>query len=395
MRLGIYCRQESHSIHYGNTHILQLNSIQNDGADHSLARFNAFATEMRSVIRRHPSKTIVVCIGRNDESRLYMTAVLLGGFLILENNMDFDQVTTAFQSVDAHFDRMLAGSPKVSVHDCWRALSHARSLGWMHLFRDVEMTPSPASVQPDDETPVELEEMLHYASPLNGNVHAVVPGKILCFPTPATLPANHLWMDEEAAGRGLKRRFSAAFLADLLADLGVDVAVCLHASAYDRAPFTAHNIEVEDLLADPAGPHMLRAIDRFLAVAAAAPGLIALHSGTPDDPGLLGALVLSYLTRRLRFDPDSAVAWIAMVHPALLAAAPLPGPAAAAAQPPPGPAAAVILRGGGRALARAASASGGAAAARARPRVGARLAALAFRRAASSPGRLPLLLAMG
>ena len=216
--------------------------------------------------------------------------------------------------------------------------------------------------------------MLHYASPVNGNVHVVVPGKILCFPTPADL-GDRLWADEEAARGGLARRFSAAFLADLLADLGVDVAVCLHDSAYDRAAFLAQGIEVEDLAADPAGPHMLRAMDRFLAVAAAAPGLVALHSGAADGPGRLGALVLSYLTGRLGFDSDGAVAWIAMAHPALLAA---PEPAQH-----PGPAGAVV-DGGEWALARVTSARGG------RGRLGARLAPLALRRAASSPGRLPL-----
>jgi hypothetical protein len=96
------------------------------------------------------------------------------------------------------------------------------------------------------------------------------------------------------------------------------VAVCLHARRREllRTAFLAQGIEVED----PCGPHMLCAIDRFkfLAVAAAAPGLrlVALHSGAADG----SCRVLSYLTRRLGFDSDSTVAWIAMAHPALLAA---------------------------------------------------------------------------
>ena len=160
--------------------------------------------------------------------------------------------------------------------------------------------------------------MLHYASPANGDIHMVVPGKIICFPTPADLPADQHWADSDATSGGVVRRFSAAFFADLFAELGVDVAVCLHACAYDRAAFLAQAIEVEDLHTDPASLHMLRAIDRFLAVAAAAPGLVALQSGS-DGPGHLGALVLSYLTSRLGFDAESAVAWVRMVHPALLA----------------------------------------------------------------------------
>ena len=179
--------------------------------------------------------------------------------------------------------------------------------------------------------------MLHYASPINGDIHMVVPNKIICFPTPASLPDNHqLWMDSDAAGDGTVRRFSASFFADLFADLGVDVAVCLHTSAYDRAAFLERGIEVEDLGMDPSSPHMLSAIDRFLAVAAAAPGLVALQSGS-DGPGHLGALVLSYLTSRAGFDSESAVAWVRMVHPALLAY-----PAS-----PPVPAATLRLHGDG------------------------------------------------
>ena len=156
----------------------------------------------------------------------------------------------------------------------------------------------------------------------------VVPNKIVCFPTPADMPDNQLWMDSDAAGGDTVRRFSAAFFADLFADLGVDVAVCLHTCAYDRAAFLEQGIEVEDLGMDPTSPHMLSAIDRFLAVAAAAPGLVALQSGS-DGPGHLGALVLSYLRSRAGFDAESAVAWVRMVHPALLAS-PASPPALAA-----------------------------------------------------------------
>jgi hypothetical protein len=299
-------------------------------AHSSLEQLNTFVSAIRLELRRHPNKTLIACVGRSDAGLRSKVAMLFGGFLILEEQMAFEQVAALFGSLDECFDFMKPDAMGTSVHDCWRALSHASKLGWLHLSRSMILgsPSSPASLDSPKVVPVEVEEMLHYASPVNGDIHMVVPNKIICFPTPAHLPDKQLWMDSDESGDGVVRRFSAAFFADLFAELGVDVAVCLHACAYDRAAFLAQAIEVEDLDTDPTSPHMLRAIDRFLAVADAAPGLIAVQSGS-DGPGHVGALVLSYLTSRLGFDAESAVAWVRMVHPALLASpAPPPDPAA-------------------------------------------------------------------
>ena len=292
-------------------------------AHSTLEHINAFAHSIRLEQRRHPNKTLITCVGRRDSGLRPHVAMLFGGFLILDEQMNCEQVVELFGTVDDRSALIRPDIKEPSVTDCWRALSHARKLGWL-LARGMNLAPHASR----EEFALEVEEMLHYANPINGNIHMVVPSKIICFPAPADLPDNKLWMDSDAAGDGTVRRFSAAFFADLFADLGVDVAVCLHTSAYDRGAFLERGIEVEDLGMDPGSPHMLRAIDRFLAVAAAAPGLVALQSGS-DGPGHLGALVLSYLTGRAGFDSESAVAWVRMVHPALLAypASP-PGPAA-------------------------------------------------------------------
>ncbi len=51
---------------------------------------------------------------------------------------------------------------------------------------------------------VEVEEMLHYASPANGDIHMVVTIKIMCFPTPADLPADNR-ADTDAPSGGVVR----------------------------------------------------------------------------------------------------------------------------------------------------------------------------------------------
>ena len=47
------------------------------------------------------------------------------------------------------------------------------------------------------EKVTEVEEMLHYACEANGSVYAIVPDKLLCFPTPAYLPAGQDWLDDK------------------------------------------------------------------------------------------------------------------------------------------------------------------------------------------------------
>ena len=175
----------------------------------------------------------------------------------------------------------------------------------------------------EDADKSNLEEMLHYADPANGGVHAIVPGELLCFPTPADLPDGRDWMDTDQphGGRdgGKTRLVSSSFLADLLAELGVSAAVCLHDGPYDRSAFARCGIALEDLRLDPARPHLLPALDRLLSATAAAAGPVALQSGT-GGPGQVGALVLAYLVGVVGLDSESAVAWVRMVHPALLAA---------------------------------------------------------------------------
>ena len=98
----------------------------------------------------------------------------------------------------------------------------------------------------------------------------------------------------------------------------MSAAVCLHDCSYDRAAFARSGIELEDLRLDPASPYLLLALDRLLAVSGAASGPVAVQSGT-GGAGHVGALVLAYLVGVVGLNSESAVAWVRMVHPALLA----------------------------------------------------------------------------
>ena len=176
----------------------------------------------------------------------------------------------------------------------------------------------------------DIDAYSHYAKTLNGSIYTVVPGKVMLFPSPVNLPDSEPWMDFS----GGVRHFSASFYADLLSsEFNVFLVACVDSTEYDRAAFAAHGIETEDMPLDGCNPNLLRTMDRFLAVAAAGQGAIALHSGSGPARGLSGALVAAYLVRHHGFNAEAAVAWIRMVHPSLLlpGAAEAVGAAAAAA----------------------------------------------------------------
>jgi hypothetical protein len=88
-------------------------------------------------------------------------------------------------------------------------------------------------------SPVDVESP-SFRSHLNGGLIIVVPGRFYLLPAPAgDLPAGREWADDGPGGR---RRFSAAFYADLLRDVGaaalvgLDGARCAIADAPSPSP---------------------------------------------------------------------------------------------------------------------------------------------------------------
>jgi hypothetical protein len=148
-------------------------------------------------------------------------------------------------------------------------------------------------------------------SPANGEVHFVVPGRILLFKPPSSaLPPGAQWADGDG-----ERRFSPAFFADLLDYLGVSLVVPCDDAAYDPQPFLDRGIAVEPL--GSAGALTLEALDRFLTLARRARGAVAIHCGGCARLAYASELISAYLLRSgLLSDPLDAVSWLAMARAA-------------------------------------------------------------------------------
>ena len=252
-----------------------------------------------------PDARIVVCPAQDDDESFSAACLYLGSYLILNMGWELQSVLAAFRP-EGHFGAGSEPSDLSARHrDCWRALDHAKTLGW---FVD------PAS---DIEPLIDVDEFVHYARPANGSVHMSVPGKLLFFPTPASLADNQLWTDSIGDDGRTLRRFSAPFYADLLQDLGASVVVCLGRSCpADAAAMRARGIETVDLDMSDGGSSLLRGLDRLLTLERRAPGPVAVHSGAGVAwPGYVGTLVSAVMISRLGFDEGSAGAWLRMVSP--------------------------------------------------------------------------------
>jgi hypothetical protein len=257
-------------------------------------------------ITQASTASLVLCI-RPGVSSLTTAALLLGAHLVTCEKMNPEDVSEIFRPISSRFLplRDVDGSDRseLTVLDCWAALHRAMALGWL----DLGDTPSDAAI--------DMEEHLHYDSVANGQVHVIVPDKLLAFPSPSDLPEGSAWMDE-----GGTRRFSPSYYADILSDFDVAVVLCCARTggdiSYDPA---ALGVAAEVLTADARSGRLLAAGDRMLTLARAVPGAIALHGTGGWEEGLL---LSTYLIRLYSFPARQALAWARMTHPPARVAAP-------------------------------------------------------------------------
>jgi hypothetical protein len=293
-----------------------------------LSLIHSFCEHVGAFATSHPSTPVVICPQDTSGSSLRNSCVLCGAYLLLHLEVDFDAVLDMFKDELAEMadNEQLSSADETSdIVDNWAALHRARQLQWL------------GTESSDYEPLLDVEMAAHYALAANGGIDVLVPGKLLHIPSPFILPDGCDWLDEATPGRSPSRRFSAAFLADLLSELGVSAAVCL-AAAPDAAAgaFRARGLDAHDLRIDPRRPALLGALDRLLAISRAAPGPVAVFAPAADggvddcggdgDSGVGGdrtasaaesarTLAAAWLVRDFGFAGAAAAAWVRMASP--------------------------------------------------------------------------------
>ena len=284
------------------THFVDIGGSSCENTGLHISVIDAFC-EMMSTTVKLKDVAIVVCPANNSPSNLCNACLLCGAYLLLSEHQDFQDVAATFQHV---LQEMGSSRCRDDVIDCWKALDRARSLRWLRSASDEGEMPS-----------LDVATASHYALPANGNVHVLLPGRLLLTPPPAQLPPGREWADVCEDGRPATRRFGAGFLADLLVDHDVSAVLCLgRIGGSDAAVLGARGLDVHDLALDPQRPALLPALDRLLTVSRAAPGCVAVF-GYGDSDAAVGTLAKAWLMTGFGFDGGAAAAWVRLMCPRL------------------------------------------------------------------------------
>ena len=245
----------------------------------------------------------MLAVVTSDDIKHQIKAVfLIGAYILMKLEKD---MKTTLQYLDpimpsANLDRNGSknAETQLRIHDYLAALHRAKQIGWADFHADR----------------FDFEGYRQLDSPLNADLHEVVPGKIIMMCGPRDLPGGVHWRDvPKEDGRFGHREFSPAHYAEILEQLGVCAVLRCSAPIYNRASFEAAGIAVVDLCCEDGAAPPIDVVSKFLAVAERLPGALAVHCGS--GRGRSGTLVALYLMKHHDFSAREAMGWLRIVRP--------------------------------------------------------------------------------
>ena len=305
----VYLGQGLESLYFQESfRCLQLNNIAvyeaycDDFGPMSMASIVDFIKLLDAELDAHPDSKIVVCA---DNGRRHLTNAvsLIGAYMIIKLEMTPDEVAIRLRWVSAAFIESYRDAtysrPDFRLHleDCWRGLAKGQALGWIRYGGSDYMWGD-----------IDVDEYRHYDSPVNGNLHEVVPGKFIAFQGPRDLDGDSYRDSPNGA-----RAFSPAHYAPILSDMGVETIVRLNEARYSAADFTSQgfshlDLEFQDCTCPPAA-----VVEAFRRAADATEGAVAVHCHA--GLGRTGTLIGLWLMRSRGFGAREAMGWLRIMRP--------------------------------------------------------------------------------
>lgn len=234
--------------------------------------------------------------------------LLIGCFLILCKRWSPQGVEAKLSSL---IDRCTAPNFALNNYtykDYWTAIAKVCNLGWIDLAK--------GNI---DDQPFLVEEFVHYANNVNGDVHIIAPGTLILFRKPADhLPVGEVFESLPNPLGGYIRQFSPEFYADLFADLDVEFVTSLDSPPPPAVAdvFASYGLTYANLCGSDQRMSPLRALDGLLNLARTRRGSVAMHSGDLGSwPTVAVPLVVAVLMQVHRFSEREARGWLAMVCP--------------------------------------------------------------------------------
>ena len=250
-----------------------------------------------------PDENIVLSVDQ-DKRSLTNAVFLLGTYMIQQLDKSSTVVSESFDWLDSDLmepyrDASYARADfALELIDCWRGLEKGMLHGWVRYGGSDFMWGE-----------IDVDEYRHYGSPANGDLQAVVPGKLVALKGPVGLPDGLSYHDD---ARGV-RSFSPAFYHEILHALGVSTVVRLNepryaAEALTSAGFAHHTLEFPDRTCPPDA-----VVAAFLRIVDSAPGAVAVHCHA--GLGRTGVLIALYLMRACGFSAREAMGWLRIMRP--------------------------------------------------------------------------------
>ena len=257
-----------------------------------LSSLSRFMSTLHHALKRRKSRTVAYAVQNNPRS-LTNAAFLLGSFMMIELGFTSNDVWDCFSTIEPMLEmyRDAQSTPadfQLEIIDCWRGIERANTLGWIDA--------------------IDMEEYEHYNNPLEGDLHFIIPDKLIAFRGPVQLQGSQKYSDV-----GGVRFFSPGFYVEPFLDMGVSTVIRLNSRAYDPTPLQSAGIRCLHIdLADDSLPQPAPLL-AFLDAVAAADGAVAVHC--TEGLGRTGTLAAAHLMAAHGFSAREAMGWLRVVRP--------------------------------------------------------------------------------